>query len=376
MKRYRLIFLGLLQFFFLIRVADAAPRAIECRDAARLIAPTPGAIVSGAVEIRGRAVVADFRFYKVEYAPLGQDKWTLIGPEVIFVPVENGQLVTWQSPTVADGSYRLRLQVVDKSGNYCEAFISSVVVANRSAATETPAPTDTPIGSAVSPGPTATPRFIFVPTIVAPPTPSAGLNPRASPVSFLPDLNLIVYGGIVGLGNPGTRYARNRHNIGFLVADELARAHDLKFARKRFNARLAEGAVNAARVLIAKPQKYMNASGDAVGKLFAFYKIAAEDLLIIYDDLDLPLGKLRLRADGSAGGHHGMESIIAKIGTADFPRLRVGIGRPTPDADIDHVLGNFADDEEKIVEDAIARAVSAIDAWLGEGIVKAMNKFN
>ena len=102
---------------------------------------------------------------------------------------------------------------------------------------------------------------------------------------------------VVGLGNPGARYARHRHNVGFMVADAFARAHHARFARKRFNAELAECALADARVLIAKPQTYMNASGDAVGKLFAFYKIAPEDLLVIYDDLDLPLGKLRLRAD-------------------------------------------------------------------------------
>ncbi len=181
---------------------------------------------------------------------------------------------------------------------------------------------------------------------------------------------------VVGLGNPGTRYARNRHNIGFIVADALARAHHARFARKRFNAQLAESAMADVRVLIAKPQTYMNASGDAVGKLFAFYKIAPTDLLVIYDDLDLPLGKLRLRADGSAGGHHGMESIIARVGTNKFPRLRIGIDRPTPDADVDHVLGNFQDEERAVVEETVSRAVSAIEIWLESGIVVAMNRFN
>lgn len=181
---------------------------------------------------------------------------------------------------------------------------------------------------------------------------------------------------IVGLGNPGARYARNRHNVGFLIADEFARAHALDFSRKRFNAYIAEGALAGARVMLAKPQTFMNLSGEAVGKLCAFYKIAPHDLLVIYDDLDLPLGKLRLRARGSAGGHHGMESIIARLGTSAFPRLRVGIGRPSPDADIAHVLSDFTADERAVMEETFARAVQAIEVWVAQGIVKAMNRFN
>ncbi len=181
---------------------------------------------------------------------------------------------------------------------------------------------------------------------------------------------------IVGLGNPGVRYAQSRHNVGFLVVDRFARAHDLSFSRKRFNAELAEGEIGGVRVMLAKPQTYMNLSGDAVGKLFAFYKIAPHDLIVVYDDLDLPLGKMRLRTKGSAGGHHGMESIISRIGTSDFPRLRVGIGRPNPDADIDHVLGRFEGDERKVMDETFARAVEAIDVWLRDGIDAAMNKYN
>ena len=181
---------------------------------------------------------------------------------------------------------------------------------------------------------------------------------------------------IVGLGNPGVRYANSRHNIGFMIVERFARAHELEFARKRFNAQIAEGSVGEQRVLIAKPQTFMNASGDAVGKLFAFYKVAPHDLLVIYDDLDLPLGKMRLRSRGSSGGHHGMESIIARVGKSDFPRLRVGIGRPDPDADIDHVLGSFDADDRAVMDETFARAVDAIDAWLADGITVAMNKFN
>ncbi len=181
---------------------------------------------------------------------------------------------------------------------------------------------------------------------------------------------------VVGLGNPGVRYARSRHNVGFMVADRFAHAHRLAYARRRFEAQLAEGQVAGHRVIVAKPQTFMNLSGAAVGKLYAFYKVAPQDLLVVYDDLDLPLGKLRLRPRGSAGGHHGMESIIAHIGTSDFPRLRIGIGRPNPDADVDHVLGHFAHDELPVMQDMIARATEAVQVWMADGISAAMNRFN
>jgi len=181
---------------------------------------------------------------------------------------------------------------------------------------------------------------------------------------------------IAGLGNPGLRYARSRHNVGFMIVEQFAHAHKLRFARKRFNAEIAEGEIESVRVMIAKPQTFMNLSGEAIGKLFAFYKIAPPDLLVVYDDLDLSLGKMRLRPKGSAGGHHGMESIIARIGTSDFPRLRVGIGRPNPDDDIDHVLGSFESDERKLMDEIFARAVDAMEVWTRDGIDAAMNKYN
>jgi PTH1 family peptidyl-tRNA hydrolase len=181
---------------------------------------------------------------------------------------------------------------------------------------------------------------------------------------------------IVGLGNPGVRYANSRHNIGFLVTERFARAHALDFGRKRFNAQIAEGTLGGLRILLCKPQTFMNSSGEAVGKLFAFYKVAPHDLLVVYDDLDLPLGKMRIRSRGSSGGHHGMESIIAHIGTSDFPRLRVGIGRPNPKQDIDHVLGSFEDEERTVMDETFACAVEAIDVWLSDGITLAMNRFN
>jgi len=181
---------------------------------------------------------------------------------------------------------------------------------------------------------------------------------------------------IVGLGNPTQRYAHNRHNVGFMIVERFAHAHGWRFARKRFNAEIAEGAVDGVRVMLAKPQTFMNDSGEAIGKLFAFYKIAPHDLMVVYDDLDLPQGKLRIRSKGSAGGHHGMESIIARIGTSDFPRLRIGIGRPNPADDIDHVLSDFSGDERELMDETFARAVDAIAVWATQGINRAMNEFN
>ena len=181
---------------------------------------------------------------------------------------------------------------------------------------------------------------------------------------------------IAGLGNPGIKYARNRHNVGFMALDKLARAEQKKFERQRFNAQLLEINLAGERVLLVKPQTYMNLSGTAVQKLAAFYRIPRADVLVVYDDLDLPLGKIRLRANGSSGGHHGMESIINHLGGSDIPRLRIGIGRPDPTQDIGHVLGNFHEDEMSILDDVLSRAENALRVWVRDGIVKAMNEFN
>lgn len=181
---------------------------------------------------------------------------------------------------------------------------------------------------------------------------------------------------IAGLGNPGIKYARNRHNVGFMVLDKLARAEHKKFERQRFNAQLLEIHLADERVLLVKPQTYMNLSGSAVGKLAAFYRIPRADVMVVYDDLDLPLGKIRLRAHGSSGGHHGMESIINHLGGSDIPRLRIGIGRPDPTQDVGHVLGNFHDDEMSTLDEVLARAEQALRVWVSDGIVKAMNQYN
>jgi PTH1 family peptidyl-tRNA hydrolase len=181
---------------------------------------------------------------------------------------------------------------------------------------------------------------------------------------------------IAGLGNPGSKYARNRHNVGFMVLDKLARAEHKKFERQRFNAQLLEVNLAGERVLLVKPQTYMNLSGSAVGKLAAFYHLARPNVMVVYDDLDLPLGKIRLRASGSSGGHHGMESVIHHLGGTDIPRLRIGIGRPDPTQDIGHVLGNFRDDEMSVLDNVLQRAEQALRVWTSQGIVAAMNQFN
>jgi PTH1 family peptidyl-tRNA hydrolase len=181
---------------------------------------------------------------------------------------------------------------------------------------------------------------------------------------------------IVGLGNPGRPYAAHRHNVGFRCLDHLARVHGLSFVRDQAKADLASGRIATLRVLLAKPRTYMNLSGQAVRRLARFYKIAPQDILVIYDDLDLPLGVIRLRPEGGSGGHKGMKSIIESLGTQAFPRLRIGIGRPPDEDVVDYVLSDFTPDEEIAVENAYERVVAAVECFLTEGIAAAMNGYN
>jgi PTH1 family peptidyl-tRNA hydrolase len=182
---------------------------------------------------------------------------------------------------------------------------------------------------------------------------------------------------VVGLGNPGREYTGNRHNVGFMTADRWAAAHALSFNKIQHHAIIATGRSGERRVIIAKPQTYMNDSGRAVGALLRFYKIPVEQLLVIFDDLDLPFGVIRLRADGGAGGHNGMRSIIQHLGGNQFARLRIGIGRPPGRMDpAAFVLQNFSRDEVGELEALLDRAAQAIDAFLTTGITAAMNQFN
>jgi len=194
---------------------------------------------------------------------------------------------------------------------------------------------------------------------------------------------------IVGLGNPGPEYARNRHNIGFQVVDLFAGRCGLSFDRFQKRARMAIGQVAlgngwSGKIILAKPMTYMNLSGEAVGALAAFYKIAPADILVVSDDLDLPPGRLRLRPGGSAGGQKGIKSIIQHLHTEAFPRLRVGVGRPGGQGSVappgmdpaDYLLQNFTPGEEAELAFVRPRAADAIEVWLSEGIEAAMNRYN
>jgi len=180
---------------------------------------------------------------------------------------------------------------------------------------------------------------------------------------------------VVGLGNPGATYARSRHNVGFRCIDHLAAKHGISISRRQAHARVGLGRIDDSEVVLARPLTYMNLSGIAVGPLAKLYRVVLPDLLVVYDDMDLPLGAIRLRERGSAGGHNGMRSIIATVGTQDFPRLRIGIGRPTREGR-EHVLSNFTEDEEATFQQVLDRAAEAIQCWVTEGIVAAMNRFN
>jgi len=182
---------------------------------------------------------------------------------------------------------------------------------------------------------------------------------------------------IAGLGNPGPKYTANRHNIGFRCLERLAAAHDLAFDRRQKRARVALGTIQGRRVVLAKPQTFMNESGRAVAPLVHFYKVPLERLLVVYDDLDLPLGTIRLRPEGGSGGHKGMRSIIEHLGSQEFPRLRIGIGRPPGHMDpAAYVLQDFSTEEETLLDEVLERAVAAIETWLTEGIEAAMERYN
>jgi len=182
---------------------------------------------------------------------------------------------------------------------------------------------------------------------------------------------------IVGLGNPGPEYKMNRHNVGFMILDELSRELGETFGRMQSNAMVAQARLGEARLVLAKPRTYMNRSGSSIAGLVRFYKTPLEKVLVIYDDADLPLETIRLRAEGSSAGQKGMRSIIESLGTEAIPRLRVGVGRPkgrmsTPD----HVLQDFSRSEQKDLSFVLRRAADAAKTFVSEGIAAAMNKYN
>jgi len=181
---------------------------------------------------------------------------------------------------------------------------------------------------------------------------------------------------VVGLGNPGTKYAGTRHNVGFAVADYLAAAPDCGPFRSKFQAGIAEWKVGGETVLVVKPETFMNLSGRAVRPLLDFYKLTPADLLVVSDDFNLPLGKLRARAKGSHGGQNGLRNIQEQLGTDDYARLRVGVGQPGPGEAVDFVLSKFKPGERAAVEDAVAKAADAVLVWLRDGIEACMNRAN
>jgi PTH1 family peptidyl-tRNA hydrolase len=184
---------------------------------------------------------------------------------------------------------------------------------------------------------------------------------------------------IVGLGNPGREYRETRHNVGFRVVDEIARRHDLTFAMapSQVPDAFVVKKFGAQPLLLAKPLTFMNRSGDAVSALSRYYGIEPADLLVVYDDVDLPFTKLRARARGSAGTHNGMRSVIERLGTTEFPRLRLGVGRGDKRRDLaDHVLAKFEPDEQSDLEGFIIRAADAAEMFAADGIFTVMNEYN
>lgn len=186
---------------------------------------------------------------------------------------------------------------------------------------------------------------------------------------------------IVGLGNPGAQYARTRHNAGWFVIDELARRHAVELAKKNADYKVGTGFIGEQKIALVKPQTFMNLSGRAVASLKNFHRVELERVLIISDDLNLPLGKLRLRAGGSDGGHNGLKSVAQTLGTRDYPRLRFGVGEPPrPEREqsgtAGFVLRPFGNEEWPVVEATAQRAADAIECWIANGFADAMSRFN
>ena len=182
---------------------------------------------------------------------------------------------------------------------------------------------------------------------------------------------------IAGLGNPTREYEGTRHNMGFSAIYQIADRYNIKMNIARHKALIGTGIIAGEKVMLVMPQTYMNLSGEAIGEILRFYKLSPADLIILYDDIDLDVGKLRIRAKGSAGGHNGIKSIIAHIGTETFDRVRIGVGHKPEGWDLaDHVLSRFSKEELPVVRDSVSRAADAIEVIISSGIEAAMNKFN
>lgn len=182
---------------------------------------------------------------------------------------------------------------------------------------------------------------------------------------------------VVGLGNPGARYRQTRHNVGFMVLEVLAERLGAAAARQRFDGLVADASVDDVAVLLVAPQTFMNASGRCVRQVLAFYRVEPSDLLVVCDDLALPLGKIRMRRRGSAGGHKGLKDIIEQLGTEEYPRLRIGIGAAPPEWDpADWVLARLPREALPTIREAIDRAAEAVELWIHQGDEEVMNRYN
>ena len=180
---------------------------------------------------------------------------------------------------------------------------------------------------------------------------------------------------IVGLGNPGKEYENTRHNIGFNAIDVIAKKYKIELNRIKFKGIYGEAFIGGEKVILLKPSTYMNLSGESVRSVMDFYKISEEDVLVIYDDISLEVGRLRIRDKGSAGGHNGIKSIISHMGTEDFARIKIGVGQPKGDL-VNYVLGNFAKEEKRILDEVLETVVLAAEVIIKEDAKEAMNKYN
>ena len=181
---------------------------------------------------------------------------------------------------------------------------------------------------------------------------------------------------IVGLGNPGKEYKNTRHNVGYMVLEELASRYPLEKQESKFDAIIGQLRIKGEKVLLVKPLTFMNLSGKSVQPLVHWHKLELVDLMVVYDDMDLPLGTIRIRAGGGSGGHNGMKSIAERLATQEFARVRIGIGRPEERETVDWVLGRFTTGEKETAEHAINHAADALEKWIESGIVEVMNAYN
>ena len=182
---------------------------------------------------------------------------------------------------------------------------------------------------------------------------------------------------IVGLGNPENEYANTRHNMGFDTINEIAKNNNINITKSKFKGLYETGIIQGKKVILLKPQTYMNLSGESIKEICDFYKIESKDIIVIYDDIDIEKGKIKLRKKGGPGSHNGMKSVVQELGTTEFPRVRVGIGQPEFKSDmINYVIGKVPEEEQKVLHEGVKRAAEAVEEIVKNGIDIAMNKFN